>query len=81
MQHGQERYALSRLIQVGRVAGFLPDKMTFLVDTLVQHGAGAVQDAYTLIRKGIRQVLRLAGYQMLLKRRRPRIPSWAKIPI
>jgi len=54
VQHGQERYAFNRLIRVGRGAGFLPDKITVLVDSMAQHGAGAVQDTYTLIRKGIR---------------------------
>jgi transposase len=69
VQHGQERYAFNRMMQVGRAAGFLPDKITILVDTLAQRGAGAVQDTYTLIRKGIRRVLKLAGYQGPLKRR------------
>jgi hypothetical protein len=69
VEHGQERYAFNRLIQVGRAAGFLPEKITVLIDTLAQHGAGAVQDTYTLIRKGIRRVLKLAGYQVPLKRR------------
>jgi len=69
VQHGQERYAFNRMIQVGRAAGFLPDKITLLVDTLAQHGAGAVQDTYTLIRKSIRRVLKLAGYDVPLKRR------------
>ena len=69
VQHGQERYAFNRMLQVGRTAGFLPDKLTLLVDTLAQHGAGAVQDTYTLIRKSLRRVLKLAGYQVPLKRR------------
>ena len=69
VDHGQERYAFNRLVQVGRTAGFLPEKITVLVDTLSQHGAGAVQDTYTLIRKGIRRVLKLAGYQVPLQRR------------
>ena len=69
VEHGQERYAFNRMLQVGRAAGILPDKLTLLVDTLAQHGAGAVQDTYTLIRKGIRRILKLAGYQMPLKRR------------
>ncbi len=69
VQQGQERYAFTRMIQVGRAAGFLPDKITILVDTVAQHGAGAVQDTYTLIRKSIRRVLKLAGYQVPLKRR------------
>jgi len=69
VDHGQERYAFHRMLQVGRAAGFLPEKLTLLVDTLAQHGAGAVQDTYTLIRQGIRRVLKLAGYQVPLKRR------------
>jgi transposase len=69
VEHGQERYAFNRMIQVGQAAGFLPEKITLLVDTLAQHGAGAVQDTYTLIRKGIRRILKLAGYQVPLKRR------------
>jgi transposase len=65
----QERYAFNRLIQVGRAAGFLPEKITLLVDTLAQHGAGATQDTYTLIRKGIRRVLTVAGYHRSAKKR------------
>ena len=68
-KHGQERYAFNRLIRVGRAAGFLPDKITLLIDTTPQNGAGAVQDTYTLIRKGIRKILRLAGYTLPKKRK------------
>jgi hypothetical protein len=69
LEHGQERYAFDRLLAVGRAAGFLPEKVTLLIDTTPQLGAGAVQDTYTLIRKGIRRVLRAAGYQVANKRR------------
>ncbi len=69
VEHRQERYAFNRLIQVGRAAGFLPDKITVLVDSMAQHGAGAVQDTYTLIRKGIRRVLQAAGYHVPAKKR------------
>ncbi len=69
LEHGQERYAFNRLVQVGRAAGFLPDKVTLLIDTTPQRGAGAVQDTYTLIRKGIRKVLKAAGYTLAQKRR------------
>lgn len=69
LEHGQERYAFNRLVQVGRAAGFLADKVTLLIDTTPQHGAGAVQDSYTLIRKGIRKVLKVAGYTLPQKRR------------
>jgi len=67
-EHGQERYAFNRLIRVGRAAGFLPDKVTMLIDSTPQNGAGAVQDTYTLIRKGVRKILRLAGYTLPKKR-------------
>ncbi len=69
LDHSQERYAFNRLLRVGRAAGFLPDKVTLLMDTTPQRGAGAVQDTYTLIRKGIRKVLRAAGYTAAQKRR------------
>lgn len=69
LEYGQERYAFNRLVQVGRKAGFLPDKITLLMDTTPQRGAGAVQDTYTLIRKGIRKVLKAAGYTLAQKRR------------
>lgn len=69
LEHGQERYAFNRLVQVGRTAGFIPDKVTLLSDTTPQRGAGAVQDTYTLIRKGIRKVLKAAGYTAAQKRR------------
>src|SRR5512136_1562820 len=65
----QERYAFNRLIRVGREAGFLPEKITVLVDSMAQHGAGAVQDTYTLIRKGVRRVLKVAGYHLPAKKR------------
>ncbi|MGH7485357.1 MAG: transposase, partial [bacterium] len=69
LAHSQERYAFNRLLAVGRAAGFLPEKITLLIDTTPQLGAGAVQDTYTLIRKGIRRVLQAAGYQAPAKRR------------
>jgi len=69
LEHSQERYAFDRLLAVGRAAGFLPEQVTVLIDTTPQLGAGAVQDTYTLIRKGIRRVLKAAGYQAAGKRR------------
>ncbi len=69
LEHGQERYAFNRLVRVGRAAGFLSDKVTLLIDTTPQHGAGAIQDTYTLIRKSIRKILKLAGYTLPGKRR------------
>ncbi len=69
LEHGQECYAFDRLLAVGRAAGFLPEKVSLLIDTTPQLGAGAVQDTYTLIRKGVRRVLKAAGYQTPAKRR------------
>jgi len=68
VENGQERYAFDRLVAVGRAAGFIPDKVTLLIDTTPVKGAGAVQDTYTLLRKGIRKLLRAAGYQVPGKR-------------
>ena len=68
VKHGQERYAFDRLIAVGRAAGFLPDKVRLLVDTTAVGGAGAVQDTYTLLRKGVRKLLKVAGFHLPGKR-------------
>ena len=68
LQHGQERYAFSRFIAVGREAGFIPDRVTLLTDTTNAKGAGAVQDTYTLLRKGIRKLLKAAGFHLPGKR-------------
>jgi hypothetical protein len=69
LQHGKERYVFDRFIQVGRAAGFIPDKVTLLMDTTPTKGAGAVQDTYTLLRKGTRKLLRALGYHLPGKRR------------
>ena len=69
VENGQERYAFSRLIAVGREAGFIPDRVTLLTDTTNVKGAGAVQDTYTLLRKGTRKLLKAAGFALPGKRR------------
>jgi len=69
IENGQERYAFDRFIQVGRAAGFIPDKVTLLTDTTPAKGAGAVQDTYTLLRKGLRKLLKALGYHVPGKRR------------
>jgi transposase len=68
LENGQERYAFSRFIAVGREAGFVPDRVTLLTDTTNVKGAGAVQDTYTLLRKGIRKLLKAAGFHLPGKR-------------
>ena len=69
LQHGKERYAFERFLRVAREAGFLPEKLRLLVDSSPQKGAGAVQDSYTLLRKGVRKLLRAMGFAVPEKRR------------
>lgn len=68
VEHGKERYAFDRFIQVGREAGFIADKVTLLTDTTSAQGAGAVQNTYTLLRKGMRKLLKAMGYHLPGKR-------------
>jgi hypothetical protein len=68
IENGQERYAFDRFIAVGRQAGFIPDRVTLLTDTTNVKGAGAVQDTYTLLRKGMRKLLKAAGFHLPHKR-------------
>lgn len=67
-ENSQERYAFDRFVAVGRAAGFIPEKVTLLIDGTPVKGAGAVQDTYTLLRKGIRKLLKAAGYHVPGKR-------------
>lgn len=69
IEHQKERYAFDRFIKVGREAGFIPDRVTLLTDTTRTKGAGAVQDTYTLLRKGIRKLLKQLGYAAAGKQR------------
>lgn len=69
IEHKQERYAFDRFVTVGRAAGFIPDRVTLLTDTTRTKGAGAVQDTYTLLRKGIRKLLKQLGYAVPGKQR------------
>jgi len=68
IENGQERYAFDRFIAMGRKAGFIPDRVTLLTDTTNVKGAGAVQDTYTLLRKGMRKLLKAAGFHLPHKR-------------
>jgi len=68
VENSRERYAFDRLVAVGRAAGFIPDKVTLLIDATPAKGAGAVQDTYTLLRKGVRKLLKAAGYHVAGKR-------------
>jgi hypothetical protein len=68
IENEQERYAFDRFIAVGREAGFIPDRVTLLTDTTNVKGAGAVQDTYTLLRKGMRELLKAADFHLPSKR-------------
>ena len=61
LDHGQERYAFDRFLKVAREAEFLPENLRHLVDSSPQRGAGAVQDTYTLLRKGVPKLLKAMG--------------------
>jgi transposase len=69
IEHQKERYAFDRFVKVGREAGFIPDRVTLLTDTTRTKGAGAVMDTYTLLRKGIRKLLKQLGYAAAAKQR------------
>jgi transposase len=69
IEHNKERYAFDRFVKVGREAGFIPDRVTVLTDTTRTKGAGAVMDTYTLLRKGIRKLLKQLGYAAAGKQR------------
>jgi hypothetical protein len=68
VKYQQERYAFDRLLAVAREEGFLADKVTLLSDTTHAKGAGATQDTYTLLRKGVRKLLKAMGYHLPGKR-------------
>jgi len=68
VKHHQERYAFDRLLKVAREEGFLADRVTLLSDTTNAKGAGAKQDTYTLLRKGVRKLLKTMGYHLPGKR-------------
>ncbi len=69
LKHGKERYAFERFLKVAREAGFLPEKLRQLLDSSPMKGAGATQDTYTLLRKGIRRLLKAMGFATPGKRR------------
>jgi transposase len=69
IEHQKERYAFDRFVTVGREAGFIPDRVTLWTDTTRTQGAGAVMDTYTLLRKGIRKLLKQCGYAATAKQR------------
>jgi transposase len=69
LKHGKERYAFERFLKVAREAGFLPERVRQLIDSSPMKGAGATQDTYTLLRKGIRRLLKALGFAVPERRR------------
>ena len=63
-EHGKERYAFDRMVEVGRAAGFLPSSVQTLIDSTHMLGAGATEDTYTLVRHAIRKLLKAMGYHL-----------------
>jgi hypothetical protein len=68
IEHKQERYAFDRLLKVARAEGFLAERVTLLTDTTNAEGAGATQDTNTLLRKGVRKLLKTMGDHLPGKR-------------
>ena len=51
-------------MKVVREEGFLADRVTMLSDTTNAEGAGATQDTFTLLRKGVRKLLKEMKYHL-----------------
>lgn len=62
LDHGLERELFERLVGVAREAGLLTKDAEQLVDSSHVLGAAGVRDTYTLLRGGIRKLLRALGY-------------------
>lgn len=69
-QHGKERYAFDRMVEIGREAGFIPPKVQVLLDSTHVLGAGATEDTYTLVRHAIRKLLRAMGCHLPQQRKK-----------
>jgi transposase len=62
LEQGMERALFNRLVSAAREAGVLSKSAEQLVDSSHILGAAGVRDTYTLIRGGIRKLLRALGY-------------------
>ncbi len=62
LDRGLERALFHRLVNAAREAGFIAKDAAQLVDSSHVLGAAGVRDSYTLIRGGIRKLLRALGY-------------------
>lgn len=59
--HGQERYAFDALLRLALQAGLLTRDAAQVIDSTPIHGAAALEDTYTLLRHGLRKLLRAMG--------------------
>jgi len=63
--HGQERYAFDALLRLALQAGLLTRDAHAIngavIDSTPMHGAAALEDTYTLLRHGLRKLLRAMG--------------------
>lgn len=62
LERGLERELFERLVNAARQAGVLTKNATQLLDSSHVLGAAGARDTYTLIRGGIRRVLKALGY-------------------
>lgn len=62
LEHQMERVLFNRLVNAAREAGLLTKDAEQVVDSSHILGAAGVRDTYTLIRGGIRKLLRALGY-------------------
>lgn len=62
LQQGLDRALFERLVRAARDAGLLAKNAEQLIDSSHILGAAGVRDTYTLIRGGIRKLLRALGY-------------------
>ncbi len=69
-QHGKERYAFDRMVEVGREAGILPPRVQTLIDSTYMLGAGATKDTYALVRHAMRKLLKAMGYHLPQQRKK-----------
>jgi transposase len=65
VEHGLERALFNRLVNAAREAGLLTKGAEQVVDSSHILGAAGVRDTYTLIRGGIKKLLRALGYHGL----------------
>ena len=63
LEHQMERVLFNRLVNAAREAGLLTKDAEQVVDSSHILGAAGVRDTYTLIRGGIKKLLRALGYQ------------------